>query len=362
MVQGRRKKGKKRPGASIKTGMSPGTMAFIGEEKVARTRIDLIHYSPTSFTANEDVTVATCRDQARAPGVTWINVSGIHDLGLIESLGKAFDFHPLTLEDVVNTTQRLKVEEFAGYLFIVMKMLTWRDEISSSVDIENVSLILGKNYVISFLEREGEVFATVRNRLRLAKGRIRSMQADYLAHALMDAVVDHYYIVVERFGDRIDEIDDQILAEPGPENIKEIHLLKRNVISVRKALWPLREVIGALEKGESALLRPESRVYWRDLYDHIIQIIDMVDTFRDILVGMHDSYLSAMSIRMNEVMQVLTTIATIFIPLTFIVGIYGMNFADMPELQWPLGYPLIWVVMLLIGGGLFAFFRRKKWI
>jgi magnesium transporter len=361
MTQSAKKKKRKPRGSGITTGMAPGTMVFIGEQKQDKARIDVIDYSDTMVDERRDVSVNQCGLFAKAPGVTWINVNGIHDIGLIEALGKCFDLHPLTLEDIVNTAQRLKIEEFPNYMFIVLKMMKF-NEAANSVEIEHASLILGGNYVISFIEDEGDVFDEVRDRIRSAKGRIRSMKSDYLAYSLMDAVVDNYFLSVERIGDRIEDIDDQILVEPKPEDIKEIHRLKRDILSLRKAVWPLREEIGALGKSESAMIGPETKVFWRDLYDHTIQIIDMVETFRDILGGMHDTYLSSISNRMNEIMKVLTIIATIFIPLTFIVGIYGMNFEHMPELKWPLGYYMIWGIMLAVAIGLLVFFKRKKWI
>ncbi len=363
MSQPAKKKKRKSRGSGIKTGMAPGTMVFIGEQKQDKTCIDVIHYSDTALNELRYVTVNQCMDFAKSPGVTWINVNGIHDTGLIESLGKSFDLHPLTLEDIVNTSQRLKIEEFPNYIFIVLKMISF-SEAENKIEIEHVSLILGDNCVISFQEKEDEndVFDGVRDRIRSAKGRIRSMKSDYLAYSLMDAVVDHYFLAVERIIDRIEDIDDRIMAEPKPEDISEIHRLKRDILSLRKAVWPLREEIGSIEKSGLSMIHPETRVFWRDLYDHTIQIIDMVETFRDILGSMHDTWLSGMSNRMNQIMKVLTVISTVFIPLTFIAGVYGMNFEYMPELKWHLGYYIIWGLMLAIGIGLLICFKRKKWI
>ncbi|GAB1487091.1 magnesium/cobalt transporter CorA [Aminivibrio sp.] len=347
-------------GYGSKAGMSPGTMIFIGERQVDNARIDIIRYDAGTVKETRDVTPEECGDCLNTPGVTWINVNGIHNIGLIESLGKYFDLHPLTLEDIVNTTQRPKVEEFPKYVYAVLKMMTF-DEGTNRLDIEHVSLILGEKYVISFQEDEGDVFDSVRERIRNAKGRIRSLKADFLAYTLMDAAVDHYFLAIERIGDRIEEMDDTILLRPKPEDIQEIHQMKREILSFRKAVWPLREEVGALEKSETPLIRPETKVFLRDLYDHIIQIIDMVETFRDILGGIHDTYLSGVSNRMNEIMKVLTIISTIFIPMTFIAGVYGMNFQYMPELKWPGGYYLVWGIMLAIALTLIVFFKRRKW-
>ncbi len=343
-----------------KVGLSPGAMVFVGQRKMSAVRVDVIKYAEGAFDEREDVSVKECRDTAKTAGVTWINVNGIHDISLIEALGKCLDLHPLTLEDIVNTSQRPKAEVFPNYIYVVLKMTTF-NEARNRIEMEHVSLILGDRFVISFQEDEGDLFDAVRERIRSAKGRIRQMGADYLAYALMDAVVDHYFLTVERIGDRIEDFDDRILADPKPEDLQDIHRFKRDILGLRKAVWPLREEVSTLEKTESALIHPETRVFLRDLYDHTIQVIDMVETFRDILGGMHDTYLSSLSNRMNEVMKVLTIIATIFIPLTFIAGVYGMNFEHMPELQWRWGYPLIWGVMLAVGVGMLCYFKKKKW-
>lgn len=348
-------------GIAAKRGMAPGTPVFVGERKVDAPRIDLVAYSQTALDELCDVSVEQCLEFAGKPGVTWINVHGVHDVTLIESLGKSFGLHPLTLEDVMNTFHRPKAEDFPGYLYVVVKMVTF-DDTERGVEIEHVSLVLTETCVISFQERERDVFDGVRERIQTAKGRIRSMAADYLAYALMDAVVDSYFLTVERIGDRIEDIDDRILVDPTPQDIQEVHRLKRDILGLRKAVWPLREEIGALEKMEASLIRPETKVFLRDLYDHTIQVIDMIETFRDILGGIHDTYLSSISNRTNEVMKILTIIATIFIPLTFIAGVYGMNFEYMPELKWRWGYYLICGIMIAVGIGMLRYFRRKKWL
>ncbi|MCT0218525.1 magnesium/cobalt transporter CorA [Synechococcus sp. CS-1329] len=349
-------------GRGIKAGLAPGTMVFVGERKCERARLDILDYNAEQLSEAKDVDLNQCFEQALADNsVTWINVNGIHDLALIESLGQHFGLHPMTLEDLVNTTQRPKVEEFDHYLLVVMKMMEF-ERSSASISIEHISLIVGQNVVLSFLEDEGDVFDSVRERIRKGKGRIRHLSADYLAYALMDTVVDHYFRAIEQIGDRIEEIDDKILEDPSPNDIQDIHYLKRDVLSLRKAAWPCRELISAIEKGASPVLSASTRVYWRDLYDHSIQVIDMVETYRDILGGMHDTYLSSLSNRMNEVMKTLTIISSIFIPLTFIAGVYGMNFENMPELRWRLGYHGALAVMFTIGVGLLIYFRRRRWL
>ncbi len=296
-----------------------------------------------------------------APGVVWINVSGVHDVELIERLGRDFGLHALSTEDIVNTSQRPKWEEFPDYGFIALKMIDCPAG-EAEVKVEHVSLILGRTYVISFLEDEGDVFESVRERLRRGAGRVRSKQADYLAFCLMDAVVDHYFLSVERIGDMVEELDEELLGNARHEDIPQLHRFKRNLLNLRRAIWPLREVLAGISRSESPLLQKENQMYWRDLYDHSVQVIDMVETARDTLASMHDTYLSSLSNRMNEVMKILTIISTIFIPLTFIAGVYGMNFKNMPELEWQDGYFLVLAVMVTISLSLIIYFRRRRWI
>ncbi len=342
-------------------GQPPGTIVFLGKQRHEVVSIEFLHYSDTALHEQSAVSVDQCWDIIKEPGVTWISVNGIHDVEIIEAIGKRFGLHPLTLEDLVNPFQRPRTAEFPNYISFVLKMLAF-DEATSQVEIEHVSLILGENYVISFLEDAGDVFDAVRDRIRSANGRIRTLKSDYLAYSLIDIVIDQYFLAIERIGDLIEDIDLRILTNPKPGDIQEVHHFKRDILRLRKSVWPLREEIATLERTESALIRPETKVFLRDLYDHTIEVIDMVETFRDILGGIHDTYLSSVSNRMNEVMKVLTIIATIFIPLTFIVGVYGMNFEYMPELEWRWGYFMIWGVMLAVGAGLIWFFKRKDWM
>lgn len=360
-MQRSRRKDRKKNSNSVNFGTSPGTMVFIGEQKLEKAQVDVIEYNAEEVKETLDLGPEKFGELAASSKIKWININGIHDIDLIATIGKAFELHPLTLEDIVNTSQRLKIEEYANYLFIVLKMIKY-SELSEKIEIEHISLILGKNYVISFQEYKGDVFNPVRDRIRQAKGRIRSMNSDYLAYALMDAVVDNYFLGVEHIGDCIEDLDDKVMTDPRPDSIKDIHTLKREILNLRKAVWPLREVISSIEKSDSSVLHKEVRVFWRDLYDHTIQIIDMVETFRDILGGVHDIYLSSVSNRMNDIMKFLTIISTIFIPMTFIAGVYGMNFEFIPELKWPYGYFFAWGFMLLAGLGQTAYFKRKKWI
>jgi magnesium transporter len=349
-----RKRGKK-------IGLPPGTPVFVGERREEKVKISIIDYDQTQFKEREAKTVEVCFPFKDTPTVTWINVDGIHDVDIIEKIGKHFDLHPLILEDIMNTEQRPKMEDFGHYIYVVLKMLYY-DDLEKETKIEQVSVILGDHFVISFQEREGDIFDSIRERIRKGKGRIRKMDADYLAYALMDMIVDHYFIILEKLGERIEELEDKVVTDPRPETLQEIHRLKREMVFLRRSVWPLRELINGLERGESSLIQKSSRIYLRDVYDHTIQVIDTVETYRDMLSGMHDTYLSSISNRMNEVMKVLTIIATIFIPLTFIAGIYGMNFEFMPELRWRWAYFIVWGVIAVVAVSMVIFFRRKKWL
>jgi len=346
---------------SSKRGTVPGTPVFIGESRSEAVRIGSISYDRGDLVEKGALSLDDVHRPYRSEGVTWINVDGIHDLKVMDALGKRFGLHPLTIEDLMNTSQRPKAEVFPDYLFLVMKMMNYNDE-TNSVDVEHVSLILGEGYVLSFQEKEGDVFEPVRERLRASRGRLRGNGSDYLAYALMDAVVDHYFLSVERIGDVIEDMDDRLLIDPRPDDLQRIHELKRDVMTLRKAVWPLREAVGKLQKSDASFFGNDLDAFLRDLYDHTIQVIDMVESSRELLTGMHDTYLSSVSNRMNEVMKVLTVIATIFIPLTFIAGVYGMNFKYMPELDWRFSYPVVWIVMIAVGAGMVAYFRRKRWL
>ena len=346
---------------STKPGLAPGTLVHVGEKKVEKVRIRTIDYDEKNLKERELESVEACFPYADEPTVTWINIDGLHEVDVIEKIGKNFGLHPLVLEDILHTEQRPKMEEFENYIFIITKMLSY-DEERHHLNAEQFSLILGPNYVITFQERVGDVFEAVRDRLRKGKGRLRKRPPDYLAYALIDAVVDHYFIVLEKLGERVESLEEELVSNPTPETLQTIHHLKRELIFLRKSVWPLRELIGGLERGESSLIEQKTTVFLRDLYDHTIQVIDTVETLRDMVSGMLDVYLSSVSNRMNEVMKVLTIIATIFIPMTFIAGIYGMNFEFMPELKWHYGYHLVWVIIIAIGIVMLFYFRRKKWL
>lgn len=344
-----------------KSGLPPGTAVFVGEQKQEMIDISILHYSREHIEEMHKASVEDCMQLPKGIDITWINVNGIHDVEVVQALANFFGLHPLTTEDISNTHQRPKVEVFDEYILFVLKMLTY-DEEKSTVENENVSLILGKNYVISFQERRGDVLDQLRQRIRSGKGKIRSVGADYLAYAIMDGVVDGYFVALEKLGDHIEAIDDEIVTAPDARHMNELHRLKREIVFLRKVIWPLRENASTIEKSSTRLINESIRPFLRDLHDHTIQIIDMVEVYRDIIGGMHDTYLSSVSNRMNEVMKVLTIIGTIFIPLTFIAGIYGMNFENMPELKWTWGYFGLLGVMTAIGLIMLGIFKRRKWL
>ena len=346
---------------SKKVGLPAGTLVHVGVKRTETTRITIIDYDEAQYQEKEAKNVEEIFPFKDKPTVTWINVDSVHQVDTIDKIGKHFNLHPLVLEDIMDTGQRPKIEDFADYIFVVLKMFFY-DEKQDETRAEQVSLILGSSYVVSFQESEGDVFDPIRDRIRSGKGRMRKMGPDYLAYSLIDSIVDNYFTILEKRGEEIEEMEDELVANPTPETLQRIHRLKREMILLRKSVWPLREIASHLERWESSLIHESTRIYLRDVYDHTIQVIDAVETFRDMLSGMLDIYLSSISNRMNEVMKVLTIIATIFIPLTLVSSIYGMNFQFMPELASPWSYPIVLLVMLGIGLLMVAYFRRKRWL
>jgi magnesium transporter len=344
-----------------KPGAAPGNLVHVGEVSGADTAIDLIHYDASHLDEHGALDVSQCRHENNASQTAWYNIIGLHNAEIIRSIGNLFQLHPLVQEDILNTDHRPKIEVHDTYLYIVLKMLQF-DHTHKTVQMEQVSLIVGDDYVLSFQERAGDVFNGVRERLRQGHGRrIRQLGPDYLAYALIDAMVDNYFVLLENLGDAIEDLEADLLSRPTPNTLNQIHHYKREMLLLRKAVWPLREVLSSLSRDESVILSHDIRVYLRDVYDHTIHIIDNIETLRDLLSGMLDLYMSSVSQRMNEIMKVLTLFASIFMPLTFIAGVYGMNFDYMPELRWHWGYPVIMALMLITGSGLFAYFRWRKW-
>lgn len=346
---------------SKKIGLSPGSLVHIGEQKVEEVNLSLIKYNQDKVNFDKVEEISQLNQFIKKDVVNWLNVSGLHQPEIIEQIGDQFGIHSLVLEDIMNTEQRPKVEVYDDYIFIVVKMMRYDDK-NEELDVEQLSIILGENYVITFQEKEGDVFDRLRENMKKGKGKLRKKGADYLAYALVDAVVDHYFLVLEQFGDEIEVMEDRVFVDPDPEMVSEIQRMKGDMIYIRKAVWPLRESISLLMRDETPFISSDSQIFLRDLYDHTIQVIDTVETFREMVSSLLDVYLSSISNRMNEVMKVLTIIATIFIPLTFIAGIYGMNFEHMPELKMSWAYPAIWVVFVVVAIVMVIYFRRKKWL
>lgn len=345
-----------------KRGLPPGTLMHIGKKVVmGKPKITVIDYTNKDFEEKEVEKVEECFPFKSKASVTWINIDGLHDLSVIEKIGKNFDIHPLIQEDIVSTGQRPKIEEFEKHIFVVLNMLDY-DEHTNQVGSEQVSLVLGPNFVISFQETIGDVFDFVRARLRDPKRKIRALGADYLLYALLDSIVDNYFVILEKIGERIEDIEEEMVEKPDPKVLQEIYGLKREMIFLRKSVWPLREVINMLEKSESSLIKKRTSIYFSDVYDHTIQVMDSVETFRDMTSGILDLYVSSISNRLNEIMKILTIFSTIFIPLTFMVGVYGMNFKYLPELEWRWGYFYALGLMGLVAVTLLFYFRKKKWI
>lgn len=344
-----------------KAGLPPGTIVSVGPNANEKTVINYIGYNETEFEEKTDLSLEECLELKTKETVSWIDVTGLGNVDILEKIGEAFHLHPLILEDIANTGQRPKMEDLDSAIFMVLKMLSY-DEEDENILIEQVSIVFMENVVVSFQEVEGDVFGALRKRIRSGKGWIRKMGADYLAYALCDAVVDNYFNILEKFGDRIESIEETVVTDPSPETLKTIHAMKQDTVVLRKSIWPLREVIGGVGRSESHLVKKATRQYFRDVYDHTIQVIDTVESFRDLVSGMLDIYLSSVSNRMNDVMKVLTIIATIFIPLTFIAGIYGMNFEYMPELEWTGGYFAVLGLMFAIFLGMLVYFKWKKWL
>lgn len=340
-------------------GAPPGTLFYTGEKRTDRIKITLIEYNETEFFEDEFFDLSDCLSHVKPNMVKWINVEGLHKPELVEKIGKIYNIHPLTLEDIVHVEQRPKFEDYDHYVLAIMKMIRYTTEVES----EQLSIILFENTVISFQEPEGgDAFDIIRNRLRQGKGRVRKLGADYLAYALTDAVVDCYFTAIEKIGDRIEEIEEDIISQSNKKSLLQLYHLKREMIYLRKQVWPMRDLINNMIRSETNLINPTSDIYLRDLSDHVTRIIDTVETYRDLLSGIMDIYLSSNANKMNEVMKVLTIMSSIFIPVTFIAGVYGMNFDYMPELKSQNGYFVVLGIMAAVIIGLLIYFKRRKWM
>ena len=339
----------------------PGTLIYTGSKISDKIKVEIIEYSPDHYEKINTNDVEAAFDKKGTDRVTWINIDGLSLTDQIEKLGNNYKLHPLILEDIVDTSQRPKIDEYPDYLFVVFKMLYY-NEAGDFVN-EHISLVLGSDFVLTFQEADGDVFDSLRQRIENSKGRIRNAGSDYLMFAIMDAVVDHYFTLIETMSDRIETLEDILfLNEPEKDITQEIQELKREVLRIRKAVYPFREVVNRIEKIDNHLIDERTLTYIRDLYDHVVQVTESIDIYREMTWGLMDMYMTTISNKMNEVMKVLTIMASIFIPLTFMAGIYGMNFDNMPELHYRYSYYYLWGAMILVFVGLLWYFKRKKWM
>ncbi|MGB5205556.1 MAG: magnesium/cobalt transporter CorA [Eudoraea sp.] len=347
--------------AANKTGLAPGTIVYVGNKAKKELFIDVFDYNKDYLDEKQLKDIEEAFTYENKETITWINVNGLNHVNEIEKLGKDFELHPLIIEDIANTKQRPKLEEHEEYIFVVLKMLYFDQE--QNLKFENISFIQGSNYVLSFQEADGDVFDSVRERLRNSKGRVRSQGADYLLYVLMDAIVDNYFNLMEVMGEKIEELEENLFEEKSKNDlIQEIHNLKREILRIRRAVYPLREVVNRMDKVETSLVTEKTQLYLRDLYDHVIQVSESIDIQRELIWSLMDMYMTTISNRMNEVMKVLTIMATIFIPLTFIAGVYGMNFENIPELKFQYGYFVLWGVMVVVFLGMLYYFKRREWL
>lgn len=341
-------------------GLPPGSLVYIGDKKRATTIMELIEYSEDSFEQRELSLDDLSKLDNSNGTVKWINVEGLHEVNILAKIGEVFNIHPLALEDILNTDQRPKIEFYEKYMYASAKMLFY-DAVNNEFSIEQISFILGSDYIISFSERDTDVFVPVIKRLQQSFSRVRMLSTDYLLYCLLDIIVDDYFAVLEILSEIIEDAEDEMISNTTDKTLMTINKLKRQVLFLHKAVWPLRDVLSSLERGESSLIKESTDIYIRDLYDHLVQVMDKIETLRDILSNMMDVYLSSTSNRMNEIMKVLTIISTVFMPLSFIVGVYGMNIRNMPELNWYWMYPFLWLIMLSIAGAMLFYFKKKRW-
>jgi magnesium transporter len=345
---------------SSKAGLPPGSLVHIGEKKSEVAQIKILNYSEDSCEEKSLDINDVSLFQLDKSNLYWISVEGIHDVNILEKLGNYFGIHPLVLEDIMNTKQRPKIENYEEYTFVVVKKLFYDNKIDEFTN-EQESFILAENYIISFSEGKTELYNPVRERIKEGVNRFRKMGVDYLLYTLLDVIVDNYFVALEELGDTTEILEDELVSNPSPDTLQAIHKLREQLLYLHKSVWPLREVIGSLERSVTSLVKESTEIYIRDLYDHVIQVMDTTETLRDILSGMLDMYLSSVSNRMNEIMKVLTIISTVFIPLSFIVGLYGMNFKNMPEYNWPWMYTVVWIIIILVATLMLVFFKKKKW-
>lgn len=346
----------------LKTGLAPGSLIYTGKIHSDQVMIDVIDYTDDYFNEIHINNLEDLKPFKDSSSVTWINIQGLHDVELISRIGESLGLHPLTMEDILDTNQRPKIEEFEDHLYISMKMINHIQELNQ-IDVEQISIIVHQNFVICFQEKPGDVFDNIRERLRNGKGKARKRGADYLAYMLMDLIIDFYYETLDQVWEKIERLEDYVVRRPDRIELKDIQVARRDLIQLRKYMYPVRDVMQSINTRSSDFFSENTLMYIRDSHDHAIQVVETLDNYREILTSVMDLYLSQLSMKMNEVMKVLTVISTIFIPLTFIAGVYGMNFKHMPELDWELSYPVgFYVICGIITAGMIIYMKSRKWL
>jgi len=340
-------------------GKAPGSLIYTGDVIDTPITMNVIRYSEEHYEKFELNEAKEAFVEKENEHVSWINIDGIHEVSIVETIGKDFKLHSLLLEDILNIEQRPKIEIYDDNLVVFFKMLYLKDD---ELIIEPISLVLGPNYIISFQEKVGDIFDNVRSRIENSNGRIRRRGSDYLLFALMDAVVDNYFVVMEDIAEKLELLEDDLFEDTDNRLLYELQQYRKQIVNMRRSVYPLREVVSKLNRSEFGVISEDTERFFRDLYDHTIQIIETIETFKETVSSLKDVFMTGVSNRMNEIMKVLTLIATIFIPVTFIAGVYGMNFENMPELGWEYGYVSAWILMIIMGVGMFIYFKRQKWL
>ena len=347
--------------ASEKSGLPPGSLVHVGEVHAHEHKISVINYNKSTLEKHTVKSIAELLPYKTSDTITWVIVDGLQDVSIIDAIGQHFDIHALVLEDILNTHQRPKFEEFNDYLYIVLKAISLGKE-DFTIEYEQISLLILKNFVFTFMEKPDGLFDPILNRLDNDKSQMRNLGADFLAYVIMDTIVDEYFALQDTFDELIESVEDTLLTDPSSQTLSTIQKIKRELIFLRRSVSPLRELLAAIQRCESPLLNEKTRRYFGDIYDHAIRVIEAIESYRDLIAGMLDIYLSSVSNKMNETMKVLTVFASIFIPLTFIAGVYGMNFEYMPELKWRWSYPVLWLIFIGVSAFLLGYFKKKKWL
>ncbi|MEQ1778688.1 MAG: magnesium/cobalt transporter CorA [Nitrosomonas sp.] len=348
--------------AADKSGLPPGTLIHIGEKHASECKISVTQYNVDTLIKHEITSISELKQLQNNELITWVNVDGLSDIHIVEGIGQELNIHPLVLEDILSTHQRPKLEEYEDFLYLVIKGISINEKKDFSLQYEQISILLLANHVITFKEKTDDTFDPIYNHLQNHNGRLRQLGSDYLAYVILDTIVDEYFIVEDGLDEIIDPLEDNILFNSNKEMLQTVQQIRRGLISMKRNISPLRELLATIQRADTPLLKEKTLRYYGDVYDHVLRVTDALESYRERISAMHDIYLSSISNKMNETMKILTIFASIFIPLTFIAGIYGMNFEYMPELKWRWAYPTLWVIFITIGVGLLAFFKKKKWM